>query len=93
MQALKAVVTENGDSDALMAIEDTYNSRSVVEVSTARPLGEESKAVLTKALEHLGAVDGVRFAIDPTLIGGIKIRLGEREIDRSIRARLVQFVT
>jgi F0F1-type ATP synthase delta subunit len=90
LEALKVTIAENGDREALSAMEEAYGSR-VALVTTARPLTGEAEHHVSKELERLGAVDGVRFVVDTALIGGVKIRLGEREVDRSIASRLQQF--
>ena len=90
LQALKAVITENDDRDALMGLEDTYGTSTAV-VATARPLSAEVEAEVRKVLEHQDAVEEVKFVVDPALIGGVKIRVGEREVDHSIISRLRQF--
>ena len=59
------------------------------EVITAVPLAEDLAAVLTKKLE---ALSGKKILldpkVDPAILGGIIVRLGEKTLDDSIRHRL-----
>ncbi len=62
-----------------------------VEITTATALSDELR---TKALKRLTELTGksVRLAesLDPDLIGGMVIRIGDRAIDASISGRLVE---
>jgi F-type H+-transporting ATPase subunit delta len=69
-----------------------YNRRAgVVEATaySAQPLTEADVAELERKLQ--GIVDGrleLSVEVDPALIGGIAVRLGDRLIDGSVRGRL-----
>lgn len=63
-----------------------------VEIWTAIELGSEQKTALAAQLhEILGKEPVLHTSTDPSLIGGIKIRIGDRLIDGSVVARLKQF--
>jgi F-type H+-transporting ATPase subunit delta len=59
------------------------------EVRTALPLDEEDRVSLEGTLERL-AGSQVEFTetVDPSLIGGISVRIGDRLYDASVRSRL-----
>ena len=59
------------------------------EVRTALALGDEDRADLERSLEHLAGRQ-VEFTevVDPALIGGIAVRIGDRLYDASVRSRL-----
>ena len=59
------------------------------EVVSAQPLSADQRARLTQTLsEKAGKAVRLRTRVDPTLIGGLVVRLGSRMIDTSIRAQL-----
>jgi F-type H+-transporting ATPase subunit delta len=60
-----------------------------VEVRTALALDDEDRAGLERTLETLAGRQ-VEFTevIDPSLIGGISVRIGDRLYDASVRSRL-----
>jgi F-type H+-transporting ATPase subunit delta len=59
------------------------------EVRTALPLDDEDRAGLERRLEDLAGRQ-VEFTevVDPSLIGGIAVRIGDRLYDASVRSRL-----
>jgi F-type H+-transporting ATPase subunit delta len=59
------------------------------EVTSAVPLDEAQQARITEELrERYGAGLEVRFTVDPSLIGGLIIRIGDQVLDNSLRTRL-----
>ena len=59
-------------------------------VTSAIPLDEETLRHVARRLKELTGVEHVvDVRVDPSIIGGLVIRIGDRVIDRSIRARLV----
>jgi F-type H+-transporting ATPase subunit delta len=60
-----------------------------VEVATAVPLTADERTALQEKLEKLtGKKAELHITLDPTLIGGLKIRIGDRIIDGSIAGYL-----
>ena len=59
------------------------------EVRTALPLDDADRAELERTLERLAGRQ-VEFTetVDPGLIGGIAVRIGDRLYDASVRSRL-----
>lgn len=58
-------------------------------VTSALPLTEEEQKVVTGGLaEQLGQEPAIEFRIDPSILGGLVIRLGDKVIDGSVGGRL-----
>lgn len=59
------------------------------EVTSALPLGAEEQELLRQEIaSHLGAGAKVTFRVDPTILGGIVVRVGDRIVDGSVVGRL-----
>ena len=59
------------------------------EVTAARPLSDQQTADLKQALKRkLGREPKLRAKIDPSLLGGLVVRIGSRMIDSSLRTKL-----
>lgn len=64
-------------------------SRSIAEVRSAVPLGDEQRAALREAIERAtGKTVEVRVLIDPAVLGGLLVRVGDQVFDGTIRHRL-----
>lgn len=60
-----------------------------VQVSSARPLSETQQRALASALERrLRRTVRLHCVLDPTLIGGARVRAGDLVIDGSLRSKL-----
>jgi len=60
-----------------------------VEVISALPLQEEEKARIRQELSaRLELAGEVVFRVDPTILGGLVIRVGDRVVDGSVRSRM-----
>lgn len=62
----------------------------VVHVKTAMPLGQEQKSKIEqKLLDTTGFKEvEMHYEVDESLIGGMKIRIGDRVVDGSIQTKL-----
>lgn len=59
-------------------------------ITTAVPLKEtEQRELVTRLERESGRKLRAAFAVDPTLIGGAKVQIGDHLIDSSVRAKLV----
>jgi F-type H+-transporting ATPase subunit delta len=59
------------------------------EVISAIELSDEQRAKITSELRgRYGERIDLRFSVDPSLIGGLIIRIGDQVLDNSLRARL-----
>jgi F-type H+-transporting ATPase subunit delta len=70
---------------------DRHSGVIRAEVIAAIPVDDDLKTRVTKVLgEKLGAAVQTQVRQDPTILGGLIIRIGDRVIDNSVRARLEQ---
>ena len=68
---------------------DTYNGIEHVEIVTALPLDDKDKERVSQRLEGITRTKViVDFQVDPSIIGGIKAKIGDTLFDNSIRNRL-----
>ena len=75
--------------DAYRALRDERTGTVEATVRTARPLSAEERDRLQSALEARSASSvRMRVEIDPALIGGLVVRLGDTVYDRSVRHQL-----
>jgi F-type H+-transporting ATPase subunit delta len=59
------------------------------EVTAAQPLTEEQKNALTDQIKKaVGAKVSINLAVDPSLLGGMVVKIGSRMIDTSIKTKL-----
>jgi F-type H+-transporting ATPase subunit delta len=93
---LLALLAERGRLELLPSVaehfERTWNeSRGVAsgEAVSATPLSEEQREALGAALgKNLGLTVELRTRVDPGLLGGLRVTVGGRTYDGSVRARL-----
>jgi len=77
--------------DALLKMSATEEGRQVAEVRSAIALTEDQQERLAASLtEATGHRVDVRVVVDPTVIGGLVVRVGDQVIDGSIRHRMAQ---
>jgi len=58
-------------------------------VTSATPLtADEDTAIRQRVAQMTGTTVDVRTAVDPELIGGLTVRIGDRLIDASVKGRL-----
>ncbi len=88
------LLIEVGQIDQLPLIIAEYSrveKKITAEVVTAQPIDEDLKAKVVKALSKLTGKEVVlKCKVDEKIIGGIKIRVGDKLIDGSLQARLTE---
>jgi F-type H+-transporting ATPase subunit delta len=68
---------------------NTREGRVEATVISARPLDETHRRALTDTLRKVtGAEPMLRTRVDPSLVGGLKVRVGDREYDGSLAGQL-----
>jgi F-type H+-transporting ATPase subunit delta len=93
---LVRLLLQRGNLELLSPIASEYQrllnqKRGIVSavVTSAKPLtADEDAAVRARVAQLTGATVDVTTAVDPDLIGGLTVRIGDRLIDASVRGRL-----
>ncbi len=91
------IIVDKGRQDEIEHIFDyflakvrDYNKIGVAKVTSAVPLNDEQKdKIKNKLLSTTSYVQfEMKYEVDPELIGGLVIRIGDRVVDSSIRTKL-----
>ncbi|MGA2504730.1 MAG: F0F1 ATP synthase subunit B [Anaerolineales bacterium] len=73
----------------LVVLEGAELTGDLAEVTSALPLSkEEQEAVKTNILDKMGAKTNVEFHVDPQILGGLVIRVGDKVLDGSVSGQL-----
>lgn len=84
-QRLDAVIEELG------ALAATQRERVVAEIRVAAPLDDAQSARLADLLSRIkGRTVRLNVAVDPAVLGGVHVRIGDEVIDGTVAARLEQ---
>jgi F-type H+-transporting ATPase subunit b len=76
-------------SGKLVVLEGAELIGDSAEVTSALPLSEEEQAAVHKnVLEKMGAKTNVEFHVDPQILGGLVIRVGDKVLDGSVSGQL-----
>ncbi len=76
-------------SGKVVMLEDESISGSRAEVTSALPLTDSEKAsVRQSVLSRLGEGAEISFRVDPNILGGLVIRVGDKVLDGSVSGRL-----
>ena len=68
---------------------DEYRSRMDVSVTSAVELTEKQKQQITKKLsDRTGKNVQIQCAVDPTILGGIRLQIGHQLLDATVTGRL-----
>jgi F-type H+-transporting ATPase subunit delta len=80
-----------GIVDALLEMSAQEEGRKLAEVRSAIALTDDQQTRLAEALEQsTGDPVEVRVTVDPSVIGGLVVRVGDTVIDGSVRHRMSQ---
>jgi len=98
---LVRLLAARGRLDALPAVGMEYErllnrQRGILEamVTSAVPLSTEETAALRARVQAMtGSAIDLQSIVDPSLIGGLTVRVGDRLIDASVRGRLERLRT
>ena len=90
------VLARNGRKKELLAVIRSFRrlaadhrGETTAQVMSARPLSDDQLASLRQQLRaRAGREVNIDALVDPTLLGGIVVKLGSQQIDASIRTKL-----
>lgn len=75
--------------DLFIALKNEHEGVKTAEVASAFALDDAARARLKQDLEaRFGCRLDVHVSVDPTLIGGVKVSVGDEVIDTSVRGKL-----
>jgi len=75
----------------VVMLEEQSVSGASAEVTSALPLTDSEKAALRDSvLAKLGSEVEIRFRVDPNILGGLVIRVGDKVLDGSVSGRLTE---
>jgi len=81
-------------ADAVVAKSATQRRRSVAEVRSAIPLSEDHVRRLAAAIEQkTGQEVELKVVVDPDVVGGLVVRVGDTVIDGTVARRLAELRT
>ena len=81
-------------ADAVVGRAATSRRRAVAEVRTAIPLDEDQVQRLTQSLgSSSGREVEVKVVVDPDVVGGVVVRMGDEVIDGTVARRLAELRT
>ena len=76
-------------SGKLVVLEGADMTGDSAEVTSALPLSkEEQNAVKKHVLDKMGAKANVEFRVDPQILGGLVVRIGDKVLDGSVSGQL-----
>jgi F-type H+-transporting ATPase subunit b len=76
-------------SGKLVMLEGAELTGDSAEVTSALPLSkEEQTAIKTNVLDKIGAKASIEYRVDPQILGGLVIRIGDKVLDGSVSGQL-----
>ncbi len=96
LEKFLSVVIEHGRETLVQQMASAYHSLVLAEqglaeavVETARELGDSERQATREALDKfLGEPTWPSFRVEPGLLGGVRVRYGDRMIDASVTGKL-----
>jgi F-type H+-transporting ATPase subunit delta len=74
---------------AMHDLDDQKKGRINVHVTTAVPLSDDARRHVADAVrQRVGSEPVLVARVDPDILGGMKLRIGDRQIDASVRTRI-----
>ena len=75
-------------SGKLVILENANLSGTSAEVTSALPLSDDEQAAARKELGASTGAQSVTFVVDPTILGGLVIKVGDKVLDGSVAGKL-----
>ncbi len=75
--------------DEFTALVDELRNRLAMEISSAYPVPQEEQDAIQKEVQDkYGSLASIEWAVTPELIGGLRVKVGDRVLDSSIQGGL-----
>jgi F-type H+-transporting ATPase subunit delta len=96
LESFVTLLAENGRFEVMADIDAIFEALKRADegakeawITSAFPLDEPALAALQKTLEaHFDSRLQVRVEVDPALIGGVRVKVGDQVFDASVRGKL-----
>jgi F-type H+-transporting ATPase subunit b len=75
-------------SGKVVVLEDASFKGTSAEITSALPLTEEEQAVVKKDVLAKAGAQAVSFRVDPSILGGLVIKVGDKVVDGSVAGKL-----
>ena len=75
-------------SGKVVLLEDTNLSGASAEITSALPLTDEEKETVRKDIISKVGSQTVKFRVDPTILGGLVLKVGDKVLDGSVSGQL-----
>lgn len=73
----------------VIVIDDKTLTGSAAEITSALPLTDEEQAVVKQdVLRRIGDTASISFKVDPSILGGLIVKIGDRMVDGSVAGQL-----
>jgi F0F1-type ATP synthase delta subunit len=66
----------------------TRSTQPIITVSTAQPLTASQVAQVKKILEERAGQAKIVFSTDPSILGGVKVKIGDQQFDATLEGQL-----
>lgn len=75
-------------SGKVVVLDDASFKGDSAEVTSALPLTDDEKATVTKDLESRAGAKQINFRVNPDILGGLVIKVGDKVMDGSVAGKL-----
>lgn len=73
---------------AFLSLYNLHNGIVAVQVTSAKPLTAQDQNEIVAALKGVNGKLEIESRVDPKILGGLQVRIGDQRIDASIRKKL-----
>ena len=101
LQSFMARVLENNRFGSMQQIAqilaqliDTYKKVKSLEITSAAPIqDEERQSIMSQIQKDFGTDARISWAVDPSILGGLRVKAGDILLDGSVQSRLERIRT
>lgn len=85
---LLILLSDEGKLSLLDEIGEEIKITKEAVITTAKPLSDQLKKWLIDELNKIAGALSFSWRLDPAILGGVKIKIGDQEIDNSLQTKL-----